>query len=87
VINSIFDQADMATLSNAEAVDTLDILLQAEGLAELGTEEGLQAKGMLRNMFGRTPLHYAAKFNNPLASTMLLDAMPGLLEVLHDVSI
>jgi hypothetical protein len=68
----IFLQSDMARVLNAEAATTLTMLLESEALQGGAAEsvgEGLQ------DLYGRTPLHYASKFNNPLACTILLEAM------------
>jgi ankyrin repeat protein len=67
----------MLMLSNAVATEVLGILLESDTLQSANATS-------MRDMFGRTPLHYAAKFDNYLACTMLLDTMPELLEVRDD---
>jgi hypothetical protein len=69
-----YDQWSMQRITNTESCIFLNILLQSK------RAPALQGKH-LQDLYGRTPLHYAAKFGNTLAIEMLLKTIPSLLEI------
>jgi hypothetical protein len=68
-------QDDLLTIRNAEASFLLFILLDSPFITKLIEEEG--DLSIFTDMVGRTPLHYAAKAGNTLATKLLMAALPG----------
>jgi hypothetical protein len=73
-----FKQGDLQTIVNAEVGDFIGMLVNAPSMSEQSDEEEH------RDMFGRTPLHYAAKMGNGLAASLLLSKLPQCRDVKDD---
>jgi hypothetical protein len=94
----VIQQSDMLAMPNAFAVEMLSMLLDSDQIADLeellqeqaqeqeqeGEREGPSRLPAIQDMFGRTPLHYAAKTGNAIAARQLLEKLPSILLVRDD---